>query len=324
MSAKLSLTQFQQSAVESGVAVLRHAQTLFDGATDAASHRTTATHNGCLLIEAPTGSGKTLMAGQIVETFSSRERVVWFWFAPFKGVIGQTKAFLGDQYAGLRLRELADDRNLEDSSAGDVFVTTWQTVATRVLDRRNVRKVTESLDSVDLLIEGLRKRNFRIGVVVDEAHHSFHGQTQAGAFFREVLAPEYALLVTATPDDAELETFEETMGIKPDQRIRIGREDAVKAGLIKTGVRCAAYVVEPEKAKLMDLEALALRDATAAHRGIKATLAEMGAASQRIIADWGPERFASGLKAAAECAVKIGPKRASLVQRLILKALLSR
>ncbi len=54
------------------------------------------------------------------------------------------------------------------------------------------------------------------------------------------------------------------------------------------------------------------------------TLAEMGAASQRIIADWGPERFASGLKAAAECAVKIGPKRASLVQRLILKALLSR
>lgn len=276
MSAKLSLTRFQQDAVESGVAVLRQAQALFDAAIDAASRSITAAHNGCLLIEAPTGSGKTLMAGQIVETFSAKEHVVWFWFAPFKGVVGQTKAFLGDQFAGLRLRELTEDRNLEDSADGDVFVTTWQTVATRVLDRRNVRKVTESLDSVDLLIEGLRKQGFRIGVVVDEAHHSFHGQTQAGTFFRDVLSPEYALLVTATPDDVELATFEKTMGIVPEQRIRIGREDAVEAGLIKSGVRCAAYMIEPEKAKLIDLEELALRDAFTAHRGIKQALAEAG------------------------------------------------
>ncbi|MEI8121455.1 MAG: DEAD/DEAH box helicase family protein [bacterium] len=277
MSAKLSLTQFQQSAVESGVAALSHARSLFDAATEEVSRRTVAARNGCLLIEAPTGSGKTLMAGQIVERVSAGEKVVWFWFAPFKGVIGQTKAFLGDQFAGLRLRELVDDRNLEDSEAGDVFVTTWQTVATRVLDRRNVRKVTENTDSVDMLVQKLRERGFRIGVVVDEAHHSFHGQTQAGAFFREILAPEYALLITATPDDKMLETFEEKMGIVPEQRIRIGREDAVEAGLIKAGVRCAAYVIEPEKARLVDLEGLALRDAVAAHRGIKTALAEAGA-----------------------------------------------
>lgn len=276
MSSKLTLTQFQQEAVASGVAVWRHAQALFDAAPDAESRRAVATHNGCLLIEAPTGSGKTLMAGQILETFSARERAVWFWFAPFRGVVGQTKAFLGDQYAGLRLRELADDRSLEDSTAGDVFVTTWQTVATRVLDRRNVRKDTESQDSVDGLVRGLRERGFRIGVVVDEAHHSFHGLTQAGAFFRDVLQPEYTLLVTATPDDTELATFEKTMGIVPEQRIRIGREDAVASGLIKAGVRCAAYVVEPEKARILDLEELALRDAVAAHRAIKAALAAAG------------------------------------------------
>ncbi|MEI6787264.1 MAG: HAD family hydrolase [bacterium] len=175
------------------------------------------------------------------------------------------------------MRELADDRILEDSEAGDVFVTTWQTVATRVLDRRNVRKVTENTDSVDMLVQKLRERGFRIGVVVDEAHHSFHGQTQAGTFFRDVLAPDYALLITATPDDKMLETFEEKMGIVPEQRIRIGREDAVEAGLIKVGVRCAAYVIEPEKARLVDLEGLALRDAVGAHRGIKAALAEAGA-----------------------------------------------
>lgn len=274
---KLALTQFQQAAIESGVAVLCHAREMFNAAPDEDSRRVAASRNGALLIEAPTGSGKTLMAGQILEAFSAREPVVWFWFAPFKGVIGQTKDFLGDQFAGLRLRELAEDRGVEDSAPGDVFVTTWQTVATRVADRRNVRKVTESLDSVDVLVARLRDRGYRVGVVVDEAHHSFHGQTQAGEFFRSVLRPEYTLLVTATPDDEELKTFEATMGIVPEQRIRIGRQDAVEAGLIKTGVRCTAYVVEPEKAKLIDLEGLALREAVAAHRRLKDAVAATGA-----------------------------------------------
>jgi superfamily II DNA or RNA helicase len=273
---KPTLTDFQSRAVESGLAVLREAQRLFDAAADAVSRRTTAACNGSLLLEAPTGAGKTMIAGQLIETFSAGERVVWFWFAPFKGVVGQTRAFLADQYAGLRLRDMAEDRNIEDSAAGDVFVTTWQTVATRVVDRRNVRKDTESSNSVDMLVAKLRERGFRIGVVVDEAHHGFHGTTQAGEFFRTVLAPEYTLLVTATPDDAELAAFEKTMGIAAVQRIRIGREDAVDAGLIKAGVRCAAYLVEGEKSKFVDLELLALRDAAAIHRRIKQSLATMG------------------------------------------------
>ena len=101
-------------------------------------------HNGYLLIEAPTGSGKTLIAGTIVERFSQQEDVVWFWFAPFKGVVGQTAAFLREQFHGLRLRELADDRAAAMSRGGDDFVTTWQTVATRVKDKRNVRKEGET------------------------------------------------------------------------------------------------------------------------------------------------------------------------------------
>jgi hypothetical protein len=70
-----------------------------------------------------------------------------------------------------------------------MFVTTWQMVATRVNDRRNVRKSGEQNPSVDELIAELRQQGLRIGVVVDEAHHGFHGETQAAAFFRSVLAP---------------------------------------------------------------------------------------------------------------------------------------
>jgi ATP/maltotriose-dependent transcriptional regulator MalT len=45
---------------------------------DAASRAKAVNHNGYLLIEAPTGSGKTSMAGCIVEKFTGVENLVWF------------------------------------------------------------------------------------------------------------------------------------------------------------------------------------------------------------------------------------------------------
>ena len=48
----------------------------------------------------------------------------------------------------------------------------------------------------------------------------------------------------------------------------------------------------------------------------------MGQRSSEIIADWGLERFASGLKAAVDKALEVGPKKISPLDRLLLKALL--
>jgi 1,2-diacylglycerol 3-alpha-glucosyltransferase len=53
-------------------------------------------------------------------------------------------------------------------------------------------------------------------------------------------------------------------------------------------------------------------------------LLEMGAASSRIIADWGPERFAQGLKQAVDKALEVGPVKAGWMQRVVLKALTCR
>jgi glycosyltransferase involved in cell wall biosynthesis len=53
-------------------------------------------------------------------------------------------------------------------------------------------------------------------------------------------------------------------------------------------------------------------------------LAAMGEASRRVIAEWGPDRFARGLKAAAEKALEVGPKRAGLVDRVLLEGLCRR
>lgn len=49
-----------------------------------------------------------------------------------------------------------------------------------------------------------------------------------------------------------------------------------------------------------------------------------GAESRRIIGHWGPERFAAGLRDAVETALKTPARKAGLLDRLLLKLLLSR
>lgn len=56
----------------------------------------------------------------------------------------------------------------------------------------------------------------------------------------------------------------------------------------------------------------------------EAERAAMGEAGRRVIAAWGPERFAAGLKGAAEKAIEEGPKRAGVVDRMILNLLCRR
>jgi glycosyltransferase involved in cell wall biosynthesis len=53
-------------------------------------------------------------------------------------------------------------------------------------------------------------------------------------------------------------------------------------------------------------------------------ISHFGAVSQHIVADWGPERFAFGLKAAMDCALKVGPRPAGVINSLLLRALIAR
>ncbi len=277
----ITLKPFQQQAVDSAIAVFDHMRSILDTAGANEENRATAIYdNGYLLIEAPTGSGKTLMAGNIVERVSAADRVVWFWFAPFKGVVDQSAAFLREQFQGLRLRTMIEDRNPIGTRSGDVFVTTWGLVATRVRDRRSVRQSGELNGSVDDLVVSLREQGFRIGVVVDEAHHGFHGDTQAAVFLRTVLKPEFTILVTATPDDADLRDLQERMQIGNIHRVGVSRTDAVgpgpAEGLIKRGVKVIAWRLEEGSDALVDFETTALRDGAELHKFLKAELRRAG------------------------------------------------
>jgi len=105
--------------------------------------------------------------------------------------------------------------------------------------------------------------------------------------------------------------------------------EAMAAGLpvlVSDRCGCAPDLVEDGRNGFTfdphDPSALAGLMARVAHGDVNRM--DMGAASQDIIENWGPERFATGLKKAAEAALQAGPPSSSLIDRLLINALMYR
>lgn len=240
--------------------------------------------DAAVMLQAPTGSGKTLLAIETMARLSGAdnpgERLLWFWFAPFAGVVEQARRALRDQAPQLRLLELDSDRRLDALQPGAVFVTTWQSVAAANKDARRARSKSDAAVSVDALIAQARTAGYRIACVVDEAHHGFQSAKEAKRFFAEVLKPDYALLMTATPDDEDARRFAKDTSYQLGGSARLAslsRADGVGAGLLKRGVKLVRFIARNDDEKsLIDFEHTALDEGVRLHRQIKALLAEHG------------------------------------------------
>lgn len=276
--------RYQGEVVVNALEIFRHAESQFRQAGDDASRAAATAFNGCLLLEAPTGSGKTLMAGMIAEAFAAPDRdsnaqIVWFWFTPFATLVEQAKGVIKSTFVGLRVRDIQGDRKTRGTKSGDVYVTTWASVAASNASTRKVRSGGEFVLSLDDLIAELREDGFRIGVVVDEAHHGFAtGNTakESVRFYRDSLRPDFTLMVTATPDDTDVEKFKKAAGIGHLHRISVSRKEAVGAGLIKDGIKSIAYLAADDQKELVDFAATALADGWGMHNVIKQGLQTAG------------------------------------------------
>lgn len=274
---RYALAGYQTRAVEALTGVIRKVAEYHD---DRPQHRKEiALKSGVTLLQAPTGSGKTLVLGRTLEGLRGAlsRPVVWFWFAPYAGLVTQTRDAIVDQCGALRVRDISKDREPVGTRDGDVFVQTWSAVAANNKDARKVRRTKESALSLDDMIETLRDDGFFIGVVIDEAHLNFGASAKAAAdFYLNALKPDFTVLATATPNDDKLEAFEDKAGIEVASRVIVPRGDVVDAGLNKEGLMMGVIRMSDADRDLVDHEQATLTAGWTQHLRVKARLAERG------------------------------------------------
>lgn len=268
--------RYQAEAKDSVLEIFRYACKQIDETENPQSRLAASAYNGCVLIQAPTGAGKTLIAGMVAEEFSKETPIVWLWFTPFAGLVEQARISIKNDFQGLRVRDITCERVARGTRSGDVFVTTWASVAASRKDAKRIRRDGDVSVSLDHYLEQIRAGGFKVGVLVDEAHHTFSTGTEAVKFYRDVLKPEFTLMITATPDDQDAENFRKSSGIGEMHRITVSRVDAVEAKLIKGGIKSVAYIAGDQHRDLVDFGLAALTDGVRVHQAIKAQLAAEG------------------------------------------------
>lgn len=276
------LKDFQETVCNGIVERFRSVSLLYTqlGAAAETQQQAVRKRDSVVVLQAPTGSGKTFLAVEAISRLSQGQRILWFWFAPFAGLVEQAAIAIGRQAPQLQLFDLQNDRRLDALLGGGVFVTTWSSLAARSAESRRARVTGDTGLSIDALIAQARADGVRIGCIVDEAHHGFHKSTQARAFFTDVLKPDFTLMMTATPRDADVKTFEQDTGYRignPADWASVSRYDGVAAGLLKRGVHTVRFLAKDnDDAKLIDFEHLVLDECTATHRQIGKMLQETG------------------------------------------------
>lgn len=271
------LAAFQSDAVNALSATILRVAGHIDLNPD--NRRRIALKSGAMLLQAPTGSGKTLVLARTIERVVARlpAKCVWFWFAPYAGLVDQTREALTEQCPGLRLRDVATDRNLSGVRDGDVFIHTWAAVAANNKDARRVRRTREDALSLDGMLDALRAEGIFVGVVIDEAHLNFGVSAGAAAqFYLNVLQPDFTLLATATPNDEKLKAFEEVAGVEVQSRVVIDREHVVEAGLNKWGLMLGYLRMNPGDEALIDFEQATLTGGWTQHKAVRERLEERG------------------------------------------------
>jgi type III restriction enzyme len=268
------LATFQHEAVDALSATIRRVASHIDDHLD--DRRKIALRSGAMLLQAPTGSGKTLMLGRTIEGLIGTlpMKTIWFWFAPYAGLVTQTTDALAEQCPGIRLRDLTKDRESTGARDGDCFIQTWAAVAANNADAKRVRRESEGAHSLDQMLVTLRASGFAIGVVIDEAHLHFGASAAVAAnFYLDILQPDFTLLATATPNDDKLAAFEKAAGVEVESRVVIDRDRVVLAGLNKFGLMLGYLNVSAEQAKLIDFEQAMLNCGWTQHLKVREALA---------------------------------------------------
>jgi type III restriction enzyme len=197
-----------------------------------------------VLFRSPTGSGKTLMLANALDTaFESPENppFVVLWLSPGKGELHlQSQKALARYLRPSRMvAKLLDGRdelvaNL-DAPAGSVFVVNWEKLRTEK-DGEWGNRMLRPGEKANLftLLETFRNRDFELVVVVDESHSNLDGPQTRKLMdtirtFRDFIQVETSATPTTSLDDEKRE-----LGLHHSVTVPLSRVQ--ESGVVRSGV----------------------------------------------------------------------------------------
>lgn len=229
------------------------------------------------LLRAPTGAGKTLVMGQVLERISAQRQVLWFWFVPFVTLVQQTEDALCANATSLAPCGLQTGRN-QEAHPGMVLLSTAQAVA-----RAQWRTKGYDADADDdtrtlaAFVARARAQGLQIGLVVDEAHIALDKGTEFGKFAHWLRA-DYLLMATATPKDGRLNDFLHHAGYSAQEAFAVARDEVVQARLNKQYIEAIIYSLGQTLSQIADLRRTVLRQGWRRNRKIEQALQAVGIA----------------------------------------------
>ncbi|WP_291097267.1 MULTISPECIES: DEAD/DEAH box helicase [unclassified Flavobacterium] len=184
-----------------------------------------------ILLEAPTGSGKTVMMAdylyRLVDELPLQpglnDKVAFIWFAPNTLHI-QSFLSLQKLYADTAKLNCFDLNSLSDNpilNPKDLLFVNWSSVDGM---KKIWRQDNENSRNLETLIENTKAFDTQIILIIDEAHLSAFTGPQAIAV-RKLIKAKIEIMVTATPN------------VRPQLTVSIPRQKVIKEQMIKKGVR---------------------------------------------------------------------------------------
>ncbi len=173
--------------------------------------------NNKLILQAPTGSGKTVLVAKFIDDYiEENPDTVFFWFCPGAGDLqDQSRSVFEDFTSGINTGDIYNFIS-ESSPSGSVYFVNWDkiTKSTNIVlrdgeDKNLLEKIIEcKMASIDFFM------------IVDEEHLN----KAASDLYERTLSPKHVLRISATTKsrDGYVET--------------ISDEEVINAGLIASGI----------------------------------------------------------------------------------------
>ena len=194
-----------------------------------------------LVFKAPTGSGKTVMASQMLDELTTQladegREVALIWIAPNK-LHQQSYLKMKNYFTETRVLRPVTYDELDHSACGyihpgEVFFVNWESINK---DKNVMVRETESSASLyDLTRRTQEEHGLPVIVVIDE-EHMFGGRAakQSEKVLKNI-NPKVEIRISATPI---------TM---PDAMVTVSREQVIKEEMIKDGITINPLVSDPE------------------------------------------------------------------------------